>query len=439
MIGEIFDEHTRQDIVDAQALGLDAFALNISTLFFSTRNFIVYLENTSRPSRHPIRSLRYVKANNKMDCLQSWATNTVERLFNNADELGFGLFFSFDMAAGTFNKPSDYASYLTKYTSRSSYFTYKSKPLVTTFGGESVTNDAWSSFKSTVGDINLIPGFYAAKPSSDFFSSRSALDGVFNWNSWSYPDAGQVEVSITDDKTFMKAASNAGKSFIMGMSPLQFKHMGSSTNWYRRGESNLEIRIEQVLAMQPDMIELQTWNDAGESHYMGNLWNEPMTGSSIHDYVDGYNHTGYWQVLPAFIEAWKRGDTDTSNMVPTNDKPVQGAFWHHTLTVDADCSADRLGKPSGVKNAEDVVTGIVLVAEGNEGLVAVVNNGGVELNKTTLSVGYNRFKFPGLGKGKVQLEVWDGSTMVGGGYAGLEVVERADVCNYNFQVVGFPG
>lgn len=31
MIGEIFDDHTKQDITDAQDLGLDAFALNIST------------------------------------------------------------------------------------------------------------------------------------------------------------------------------------------------------------------------------------------------------------------------------------------------------------------------------------------------------------------------------------------------------------------------
>ena len=31
MIGEIFDEHTKKDIEDAQDLGLDAFALNIST------------------------------------------------------------------------------------------------------------------------------------------------------------------------------------------------------------------------------------------------------------------------------------------------------------------------------------------------------------------------------------------------------------------------
>jgi len=31
MIGGITDEHVRQDIVDAKAMGLDAFAMNIST------------------------------------------------------------------------------------------------------------------------------------------------------------------------------------------------------------------------------------------------------------------------------------------------------------------------------------------------------------------------------------------------------------------------
>ncbi len=55
----------------------------------------------------------------------------------------------------------------------------------------------------------------------------------------------------------------------MGASPLQFKHMDSSDNWYRRGEANLENRFGEVLKLQPDMLELQTWNDAGESHYMG--------------------------------------------------------------------------------------------------------------------------------------------------------------------------
>jgi glucan endo-1,3-alpha-glucosidase len=117
----------------------------------------------------------------------------------------------------------------------------------------------------------------------------------------------------------------------MGVSPLQFKHIDSGDNWYRRGEENLEYRFGQVLSMQPDFIELQTWNDAGESHYMGNSWPEPIAGTAIVGYTQNYDHTGYWQILPAFIKAYKSGATTTSTMYPTNGAIAQGTFWHHTL------------------------------------------------------------------------------------------------------------
>lgn len=406
MIGEIFDEHTRQDIISAQSIGLDAFALNF-------------------------------------DQFASWSNNTVDRLFNNADTLGFKLFFSFDMAAGHLTDPSQYAQYLKNYITRASYFKYNGKPLVSTFGGEGVSDAQWSSFKRTVGDMLIVPGFYQATPSTTFFSSRPNLDGVFNWNSWPSSDEGKVSVSTTQDSTFLTAARNTNKLFMMGISPLQFKHLSTSQNWYRRGEDNLENRLTQALQLQPDILQLQTWNDAGESHYMGNLWPEPMTDSPIHSYVDGYNHTGYWQILQAFTQAWKRGDSTTKNMVPTNGKVVQGTYWHHTLLVDADCSADPLGKPTDItKNAEDAVSGVILVAKGQTNLVAVVNSssGSKELGKMKLVEGYNSFKFGGLTTGKVTVEVWDGSTMVGGGYGSIEVANKAaSTCNYNFQVVGFPG
>jgi len=38
------------------------------------------------------------------------------------------------MSTGYFNDPNQYASYLMQYISRSSYYTYDEKPLVTTFG-----------------------------------------------------------------------------------------------------------------------------------------------------------------------------------------------------------------------------------------------------------------------------------------------------------------
>jgi glucan endo-1,3-alpha-glucosidase len=414
MIGGITNEHVRQDIIDAKALGLDGFAMNYDQFAY-------------------------------------WSNDTVDYLFNNADALGgFKLFFSFDHAAEHFpNGPSQYADYLAKYITRPSYLYFNGKPLVSTFGGEDIADRDWAAFKAQVKakvgagfvGVRLVPGFFRATPSTTFFDGRGSIDGIFNWNSWQPTDAGKVPVSTANDKKFQAATKATSKTFMMGMSPIQFKHLNVTTNWYRRGEENLEYRFGQVLDLQPEIVQLQSWNDAGESHYMGNIWDEPMsTAPRIQALVKGYDHKGYWEILPSFIQAWKRGDRTTANMMPTNGKAVQGAFWHHALTVDADCSTDPLKKsPDILKAAHDSVFGVILVPKGKAGLVGVVNVGTNKLNQTDpLREGYNSFKFTGLTPGKVQLEVWDGSTMVGRGIGPLEVKNSGPLCNYNFQVVGFP-
>jgi glucan endo-1,3-alpha-glucosidase len=328
-----------------------------------------------------------------------------------------------------------------KYKGSKAYYKHGGKPLVSTFAGENVANDRWGALKKATGDIIIVPGFEKATPTENFFDSRSNLDGVFNWNSWPTSDQGKIIVSTKEDKIFQKAATNAKKLFMMGISPVQAKHLEKSKNWYRRGEDNLEYRFGQALDLQPDMLQLQSWNDAGEGHYMGNLWPEPRTISpEIQDRVSNREHTGYKEVLGPFIAAWRRGDRTTDNMVPNNGKDIQGTFWHHTLTVGATCGTAELPKSGDItKNAEDAVSGIILVAPGKTGLVGVVNVGNKELGKINLKPGFNKFKFAGLTPGKVQVEVWRGSTMIGGGYGKLEVKNSGSVCNYSFQVVGFPG
>jgi glucan endo-1,3-alpha-glucosidase len=393
MIGGINDAHVIQDIDDAKKLGLDGFAMNIDTIDW-------------------------------------WSNDTVNSLFKEADRRGdFKLFFSFDHGAGFPKGPPQYVNYLAKYITRPSYFYFKGKPLVSTFGGEKVSNGDWDDLKTQV------------KSKAKFFDGRGSIDGIFNWNSWQPTYAGKVPVSTVDDEKFQAATNATSKTFMMGMSPVQFKHINNKDNWYRRGEENLEYRFGQVLRLQPDIVQLQSWNDAGEGHYMGNVWPEPTIPSPvIQALVEGFDHRGYWQILPAFIKAWKAGDRTTANMVPTNGKAVQGAFWHHTLTVDADCSADVLKKsPDILKAAHDSVFGVILVPRGKAGLVGVVNVGTKELGKTDpLKEGYNSFKFTGLTPGKVQLEVWDVGTMVGRGIGPMEVKNSGPLCNYNFQVVGFP-
>lgn len=297
--------------------------------------------------------------------------------------------------------------YLKPFLSRPSYYAHNGKQLVTTFGGEQFDDSKISQFKSNVGgNVLFIPGLYNGATSADIFSKNPSYDGVFGWNSWPSSSAGNVETTpeTTDDAVWAQAVSKSpGKLRIAGLSPINFKHYAGQ-NWYRRGEQNLEVRMAALLKDQPDMIEIQTWNDAPESHYIGNLWDEPNTGNTeAQGWYKGFDHTGYQQVIKAFAKAWHNCESAT-NMVPTNGKRVQGAFWHHVLTVGGDCSADPKGKPNPLP-AEDSVSGVVLAAKGSAGLVAVVNNGDKELGKLTLTEGYNSFKFNNLGAGKVQLEV----------------------------------
>lgn len=403
MVGGMMEEHVEQDIIHAKALDIDAFALNFDQFAY-------------------------------------WSNDTVDFAFKYAKMHDFKLFFSFDMSEGRFASPAQYADYLKTYIASPAYFSYKGVPLVTTFAGSSVSNADWQSFKDDLGTpIILMPSFYDVTPTSTFFTDRPALDGTFNWNSWPPASSGQVPVSTTDDKTYLSAARASDKLFMMGMSPLQYKHMSTDWNWYARGEQNLEIRMGQVLDLQPDMLELQSWNDAGESHYMGTIWPEwiinPQT-NPITRYTEALPHNGYWQVLHSFVRAWKRGETTTANMMPTNGKSVQGVFWHHPLLAHADCRSDIFAQVGNHNLVQDLVTGVILVAEGQTGLTATVTSGKKQLGTATLVSGFNKFSFDGLTTGSVSVKVTDesGNTVVSG-TGPVEVVNWSLVCNYNFQVV----
>lgn len=67
-----------------------------------------------------------------------------------------------------------------------------------------------------------------------------------NWNAWPQNTQGDIIVPTIDDQTLLSAAHAVGKTFMMALSPLQFKHIDDSgANYYRRGEDNLEFRFGQ--------------------------------------------------------------------------------------------------------------------------------------------------------------------------------------------------
>lgn len=221
------------------------------------------------------------------------------------------------------------------------------------------------------------------------------------------------------------------------MSSFQFKHLDPSQNWYRRGELTLADRIPQVLSLQPDFLQIQTWNDAGESSYIGNIWPETIFGAACHAYTDNFDHSGWQALLTPFITAYKAGAKEISAVIPLNGARAVGAFWYRTILTTATCASDPMGKPCNWSSAEDVVNVAVLLSSAAVGAKIDVYSGGVLIGSRTGVKGLNAWSIAGLKTGSVSVEVMPkaGSSALVSGIGSMKVAADAAVCNYNYQVV----
>jgi glucan endo-1,3-alpha-glucosidase len=216
-----------------------------------------------------------------------------------------------------------------------------------------------------------------------------------------------------------------------------FDDSQSSLNYYRLGGLDFALRISQILSLGPDFVEIQSWNDAGESHYIGSIWPWALSGTNVGSYTNGYDHSGWQILLKPFIAAYKAGITDVSQLVPTNGAHVQGVFWHATLLSTASCSGDSLGKPDGSQNMQDTIEVAVIVAAGVSGVKVNVFSGNQQVGSYDAVQGLNAWEVHGLQVGQVKVVVTSpyGGTLVSG-TGPINVIADSNNCNYNPQVVG---
>ncbi|KAI0833775.1 glycoside hydrolase [Trametes gibbosa] len=403
-----------KDVQDAKKMGLDAFALNVQ------------------------------------DATAPFATNAIQLLFSAAEANGFKLFFSFDMT--TLTDPSTFIPLLLQYQTSPAYYFHESRPFVSTFDGgnvafgKSTPNEGWQiQFKDVLANSGVNPFFV---PDFDdfnhqlggtydvqFFQDFTVLDGVFSWESaWPEVPEGHVNVSSAKDKTGLTNAHAAGKVYMMPLSSFQFKHIDANQNFYRLGGLNLAQRIGQVLELQPDFVEIITWNDSGESHFVGNIFPEPIAGSpAIQAYADGFDHTAWQNVLAPFIVAYKNSKTSAADVVPFG--AFAGAFWYRPLLLTAQCPNDSLGKPDGAQNAVDELSFAVLLPADSSGVTVRVLSGGTVTATLPTTPGLNAATVPiRLGSQRVELVAADGN-IIGAGVGTKDVVGETDgVCNFNYEV-----
>lgn len=123
------------------------------------------------------------------------------------------------------------------------------------------------------------------------------------------------------------------------VSPWFYTHY-SFKNWFYGGDGwLLATRFEQLLAhrAQVDIIQVISWNDYGESHYVG-----PIEGAQPNSqaWVDGFDHTAWLDMVKVYATAFKTGT------FPTLAKD-QVFMWSRPHPASALILSDALGKPLG--------------------------------------------------------------------------------------------
>ncbi|TFY66719.1 hypothetical protein EVG20_g4369 [Dentipellis fragilis] len=366
MVGNTFPytlDNWASDIALAHANGIDGFALNVGS--------------------------------------DSWQPGQVANAYQAASQSGtnFKLFLSFDMSALPCAGPNDAAAlrkYITTYAKHPNQLIYNGRVFASTFSGESCAFGqsspaaGWSSQFTQHPDLSgqnavwFVPAFFVDP--NTFGTFNNVMDGVLNWNSgWPVQlttnSANSVLASVgaslssivssitntvsntlsqfvngtTSDSQFIdglnKMPSNGEKrSYMAAVSPWFFTHYSPQSfnkNFIYYTDSHLyPTRWESLINTrdQIDLVEIATWNDYGESHYIG-----PIEGAQPNSqaWTNGMNHTGWLDMTKYYAEAFKTG----AYPPVTEDKLY---MWSRPHSRDAN-APDPVGKPSNFQLTEDTV------------------------------------------------------------------------------------
>ncbi|KAI0021730.1 glycoside hydrolase family 71 protein [Xylariomycetidae sp. FL0641] len=316
------------DIADAQAAGIDGFALNVG------------------PS-------------------DAWNGAQLPAAYEAADASGFNMFISFDMATNGLWPESQVTDYVNQYKAYGSQLTVDGLPMVSTFEGPDFAG--WAGVRANTGGIFLMPD-WASLGAAGVGARVGEIDGAFSWGAW--PQANVYDMNNGEDMAYLD--NLGGKPFMMGVSPYFYTNLPQwSKNWYSSSDNLWFERWREVFEVMPAYIELITWNDYGESSYLNNpVASQIVSGSEV--YVNGFDHSAFRFPLSYFIPAYKAGTPDIA-------VPTEGAMGWYRTTPKAVCSDGGTvwgqgGSASAADGTEDVIS---VIAIANAEPAVSVSIGGV--------------------------------------------------------------
>ncbi|KAG9222501.1 hypothetical protein CCMSSC00406_0002836 [Pleurotus cornucopiae] len=300
----------------------------------------------------------------------------------------FKLFLSLDMTSMSCSSKGDAAalrSYITAYASHPNQLSYSGRVLVSTFSGENCyfgASNVDAGWQATIKDglpgVFFLPSFFV-DPTT--FKQYPVADGFSNWNG-GWP-MGNYDVDFESDNGYL--SNLGGRAFMGAVSPWFFTHYGPESfnkNWiYRSDDWLFARRWEDIIANRDrvDIAEVITWNDYGESHYIG-----PIEGAQPNSqaWVNGFDHQGWLDLNQYYIEAYKIGSYPSIS----RDR----VFLWARLFPAAASTADSVSRPEKADFTQDFLWAVVLLTSPGQVTLAC----GPSVQTTNVPAGLAKLKLP---------------------------------------------
>ena len=136
-----------------------------------------------------------------------------------------------------------------------------------------------------------------------------------------------------------------------------------------------------LLQLQPTFIEIITWNDYGESSYIG-----PSSSSNDLPY-DGLDHSAFLAMTSLFTKLFKDGATDQFSISPEDEDVF---MFYRLQPAQKNGAQDTLPLP---KNVDDIQDNVYVISFLAEDAVVTLSSGGKEI-KINCSQGLSKKAVP---------------------------------------------
>ncbi|KAF9811783.1 hypothetical protein IEO21_06395 [Rhodonia placenta] len=226
------------------------------------------------------------------------------------------------------------------------------KPMANRSG--QISSRLWRTMASRSALLPRSHTSYRAPDDADsLMSNFTSIDGFFNW--WSWPADVDANLTTATDLAYQAVVkSDRTGPYIMAVSPWQFKNLNTTDNdWVEYSDTLWHYRwLQAIQDVQPDIVEIVTWNDYAESHYIGDINSKVNLGTYAPNYVNGFTHDAWRNVAQFFISWYKNGSE------PTDDQVV---FWYRVWPKDTVCCCSL--EPRNYEFPEDAIFAIALLSE----------------------------------------------------------------------------